>query len=179
MKQKFIKEYWNVVRLSEESLLVICPNPKCSKEIKESILLTNRSVTPQKKYEACPNCFTELKQKPAKPNELPKSTKIEEEIVDSKKEIKKSPKPNLDQTKDSRHDIFEKVRSLIPTNGETKKQNEKESENRITVKKGEKGSPSCPEQFGYLANRPKDVPIPQECLSCPKMVDCMLSPRED
>jgi len=33
---------------------------------------------------------------------------------------------------------------------------------------------SCPEDFGYLANRPKDKPIPQECLLCPKMVDCML-----
>jgi len=37
----------------------------------------------------------------------------------------------------------------------------------------------CPATFGYLANRPKDEPIQQVCLVCPKMVDCMLSPRED
>jgi hypothetical protein len=36
----------------------------------------------------------------------------------------------------------------------------------------------CPELFGYLANRPKDESIPQACLVCPKMVDCMLSPRD-
>ena len=36
----------------------------------------------------------------------------------------------------------------------------------------------CPETFGYLANRPKDESIPQACLVCPKMVDCMLSPRD-
>ena len=38
---------------------------------------------------------------------------------------------------------------------------------------------SCPEAFGYLANRPKDEVVSQKCLVCPKMVDCMLSPRED
>jgi hypothetical protein len=44
--------------------------------------------------------------------------------------------------------------------------------------KKEGGSPGCPEHFGYLANRPPDTPIPQQCLVCTKMVDCMLSPRE-
>jgi len=44
--------------------------------------------------------------------------------------------------------------------------------------KKESGLPTCPETFGYLSNRPKDVPIPQGCLTCLKMVDCMLSPKE-
>jgi len=43
----------------------------------------------------------------------------------------------------------------------------------------EAASSGCPQAFGYLANRPKDVPIPQGCLVCPKMVDCMLSSRDD
>ena len=48
--------------------------------------------------------------------------------------------------------------------------------------KEEKGSSECSHHFGYLANRPKDAPIPQECLTCPKIVDCMLklsASRED
>jgi hypothetical protein len=41
------------------------------------------------------------------------------------------------------------------------------------------GTSGCPHSFGYLANRPKEESIPQVCFVCPKMVDCMLSPREN
>lgn len=41
------------------------------------------------------------------------------------------------------------------------------------------GSSGCPETFGYLANRPQDVPIPQGCLICLQMVDCMLKIEAD
>jgi hypothetical protein len=34
-------------------------------------------------------------------------------------------------------------------------------------------SSDCPNFYGYLANRPKDTPIPQECLFCLKVTDCM------
>ncbi len=33
----------------------------------------------------------------------------------------------------------------------------------------------CPHHFGYLSKRPKDIPIPEECLTCRKMVQCMLN----
>ena len=41
---------------------------------------------------------------------------------------------------------------------------------------GAKGSSACSRHFGYLANRPKNAPIPQECLICSKIVNCMLKP---
>jgi hypothetical protein len=53
----------------------------------------------------------------------------------------------------------------------------KETKPELSDKK-EKRSSVCPEHFGYLANRPPDTPIPPQCLVCPKMVDCMLSPKE-
>lgn len=31
----------------------------------------------------------------------------------------------------------------------------------------------CPDSYGYLAIRPKDSPIPQECLCCLKVIDCL------
>jgi hypothetical protein len=43
-----------------------------------------------------------------------------------------------------------------------------------TAKSDAPQSESCPQSFGYLCNRPKDAPIPAECLTCPKIVDCML-----
>lgn len=33
----------------------------------------------------------------------------------------------------------------------------------------------CKHFFGYLKKRPKDVPIPDECLTCEKMIKCMIS----
>ena len=39
----------------------------------------------------------------------------------------------------------------------------------------EKTSLLCNHQFGYLASRPKDIPIPQQCLVCLKLLECMLT----
>lgn len=31
----------------------------------------------------------------------------------------------------------------------------------------------CPHHFGYLKTRPKDTPIPDACLTCQKMIQCL------
>jgi hypothetical protein len=69
----------------------------------------------------------------------------------------------LETSKEAGSQVFKKIEDLILVSTETK---EKVKET------------GCPEEFGYLANRPKDAPIPQECLLCPKMVDCMLRAKE-
>ncbi len=33
----------------------------------------------------------------------------------------------------------------------------------------------CPYHFGYLASRPKDSPVPQECFVCRRLGDCMVA----
>jgi hypothetical protein len=37
-----------------------------------------------------------------------------------------------------------------------------------------KKSPNCPHYLGYLKKRPKNAPIPDACLTCEKMVQCIL-----
>jgi len=32
----------------------------------------------------------------------------------------------------------------------------------------------CKHSLGYLKSRPKDTPIPDECLTCGKMIECLL-----
>ena len=32
----------------------------------------------------------------------------------------------------------------------------------------------CPQFVGYLGKRPKNVPIPESCLTCPQMMKCLL-----
>ncbi|UCC58399.1 MAG: hypothetical protein JSW14_00250 [Candidatus Bathyarchaeum sp.] len=136
--------------MPEESVIVVCPNPRCSREIEEPILLTNLSVSPAEQYDACPHCFIKLE---------PKTPVRQEEIVE--KPVSTPPKQAvLEEAKESGSQVLRKVEDLILDS------------NRLQEK--ERKTSDCPQDFGYLANRPKDAPIPQECLFCPKMVDCML-----
>jgi len=180
--------------------VVVCPNPKCRREIEEPILLTILSVTPPKEYEACPYCFVNLEpEPPIEQEDVPEPiVEQKETIIEEDEEVTSSPSVNLvlEKVKDSSPRFLKKVRALISSSNESQKEKREKTEEpqaepstkeeKVTKKepktepsdKKESGSSGCPEAFGYLANRPPDVPIPQECLVCPKMVDCMLSPRE-
>ncbi len=72
----------------------------------------------------------------------------------------------------------EEPKEAFQTDSSGKEETSKEESKTEPSAKKESGSSGCPEAFGYLANRPKGVPIPQGCLICPKMVDCVLSPRD-
>jgi hypothetical protein len=207
--------------LSEESVVIICPNPKCRREIEEPILLTLLSVTPPKQYEACPYCFASLEPEQPIEQEDGSEPMVEQEEATS---TIKSEDSVLEKVKDSAPGFLQKVKALIPNSEgsqkekmekpeepqaesvakkeeekttkeepktepvakeepkeeakeETKEEPKEETEIEPSDKK-EGESSGCPESFGYLANRPPDAPIPPQCLVCPKMVDCMLSPRE-
>jgi hypothetical protein len=54
----------------------------------------------------------------------------------------------------------------------SRKRLEKEEPLESQEKKA-KGSSSCLHEFGYLAKRAKDDPIPDECYTCSKILDCM------
>ena len=186
--------------MSEESVVVICPNPKCRREIEEPILLTILSVTPPKEYEACPYCFANLEpEPPIEQKDVPEPTVDQEEVMEEKEAAPtiKSENSILEKVKAGPR-FLKKVKSLIPrSNGSQKEKRRKteepqaepadKKEEKATKKepktepsaKKESGSSGCPQSFGYLANRPPETPIPQECLLCPKMVDCMLSPKID
>ncbi len=213
------------MRLLEESLIVNCPNPKCQRQFKESILLTINSVTPPKQYNACPHCFANLETEPTigqttTPETIieqkagPEPVLNEDEVIETEEYVESvedhSESKVLKQEKDSGPSFFRKVKALIPgSNGNKKikkqKTEEPEDEAELVIKKEdtledeledvelplkkeepelplsarkEESSSVCPATFGYLANRPKDESIPQVCFVCPKMVDCMLSPRD-
>jgi len=58
-----------------------------------------------------------------------------------------------------------------------------EERKEITISKKDVKKPSiklennvkCKHFFGYLKRRPKDMPFPDECLTCCKMIECLLS----
>jgi hypothetical protein len=209
--------------LSEESVVTVCPNPKCRREIEEPILLTILSVTPPKQYEACPYCFASLEPEPPIEEEDVSEPPVEQEEATP---TIKAGNSVLEKVMDSAPGFLQRFKDLIPTsNGSQKDKKEKheklrtepaaKKEEKPTKKepkteavtkeeepeeeaktealdreetketfrteqsaKEESGLSGCPEYFGYLANRPPDAPIPPQCLVCPKMVDCVLSPKE-
>lgn len=130
--------------MRSRSTNLICPNPKCKEEINKPILLTDFSKTPAESYYACPRCMTKLNDA-GKPQEvLEKGPTIAKEIPEK-----------------------EKTSEVI----EPKKPEEKPVRPPETE---EEAPPGCPYHFGYLGRRPKDAAIPEECLTCPKMIKCML-----
>jgi hypothetical protein len=38
----------------------------------------------------------------------------------------------------------------------------------------EKNLYQCPHHFGYLFELPKNAPFPEECLLCPRVVECIV-----
>ena len=195
-----------------EAVVVVCPNPKCKREIEEPILLTVLSVTPPKQYEACPYCFTKLEPEPPVEQEIvPKPIEVEhEEVMEEGEEATSNISVNavLEKVKGSGPNFLKKVKALIPnSNGSQKNKTEKTEEPQakhssieenvikeeprseiffteeeteespIIEASAEKDNhfSGCPKTFGYLAKRPKGAPIPQQCMLCPKIVDCMLN----
>jgi len=142
--------------LPNESGAIICPNPKCHREIEEPILLNNLSTTPAEQYYACPHCFIKLDADAENDEDITEESTSDQPL----------------------HPSLEKVLDAIsaqPQKEEKEKDEKKEEEPPAKpAKKEEKGPSECPHNFGYLASRAKDAPIPQGCLTCPRIVDCML-----
>ena len=58
-------------------------------------------------------------------------------------------------------EVLEKVKQAIS------------SQSPDNSKKEEKSQIKCPHSFGYLSKLPKSTPLPEECILCPKVVDCL------
>ena len=146
--------------LPPKSEVIICPNPRCHREIEKPILLNNLSMTPAEQYHACPHCLIKLE------------TDTEKE-VDVIEESAPSPPmhPSLRKVVDAISTVPEEEREGVEGEEEAPVKPSKEEEKGPDREESPKG---CPHQFGYLAHRPKDASIPQECLTCPKIVECML-----
>lgn len=70
--------------------------------------------------------------------------------------------------------LLEKVKDLVPTppHKEKEEKNEKDTPPAEQADKKEKGSPNCLHHFGYLSDYSKRGSIPEDCLTCQKMLEC-------
>jgi len=60
---------------------------------------------------------------------------------------------------------------------EKEKEEKKDKEERVVKPLVEEGKlfSGCLHHFGYLASRPENAPIPQECIICQRLGDCMVA----
>ena len=63
---------------------------------------------------------------------------------------------------------------VISTQPQMQKEEKKKKEEPPVKppEKEEKGPSRCSHQFGYLRSLPKNASVPQECLTCKKMLEC-------
>jgi hypothetical protein len=134
----------------------LCPNPKCRKPFAQPVPMADLSKTPPESYPACPNCGLNLN--------TVEYFREEKNFDFQSLHIATSSKKPIERTQLSK-------REAAPTTGEKLKfQGEK--------KPSGKDKRDCPHFFGYVRNLPKNTPIPDDCLGCPWIVECLTAHAE-
>jgi hypothetical protein len=65
-----------------------------------------------------------------------------------------------------------KIETEEPSRVEEKKETKPEQPRLVQQTSSE--TPKCPQDFGYLSRRPRGTEIPEECMICEKIMECIL-----
>jgi hypothetical protein len=169
------------ITLTSKSTSLACPNPQCKKAVSKPILLTNLSEKPAESYYACPRCLIKL-DLPDEPVKSPETVSPPAEKTPTKEaeEILEEVEPQ-EASEATLEELQERPLKEIPEETPEKpteplEELPEEAPAKPTEPSEPKGEapPGCPHYLGYLSKRPKDASIPDECLTCRKMVKCML-----
>jgi len=178
----------------------LCPNQKCRRIFNEPVWLTDLSRTPPESYPACPHCginlniiplFSPKKSPPPKSiQEAHPSIKEFKKPIETTSMIKRETSPEKppivrevskpafpsDVYKDLRKPVVQtESKSMVETFEKEGETLSKPIEERKAHEE-KKPSPStrdCPHFFGYVRSLPKNTPIPDECLGCSWLVECL------
>jgi len=142
-----------------------CSNPTCKSVFSHPKIIT---------YYACPTCHTKVEIV-----DIENQTKIEQPIFKEKSIKLETVKPSYIQTKEvetAEHVSKTKSTKINPTNSFIPEIKVPEPNMAIETQESDSLSDSgCKHYFGYLCEREKGEGIPNECVECPKNLDCMLS----
>ncbi len=187
------KKGWLKGESKVEEAYYLCPSQKCRKVFNKPVWLTDLSKTPPESYQACPHCgagiqrSTELKtheRLPSKVASRPVSISPE-----SQRRHDTSPITGSDTTSARAESSSEQAKPSLhhsTTLDSAKPEGRQMSKphfqfprirKNTSDKSGEKVSSeshrTCSHFFGYVKTLPKNTPIPDECLWCPSIVDCL------
>lgn len=144
----------------------LCPNPKCRKSFAQPVLLTDLSKTPPESHPACPHCGLDL-------NTIPY---FKEQKNFDFRNTQGAPlfKKPIERSQLSKRD------AVTPNPGAANGRPKPSSPLRFQSEKkpSHKEARDCPHFFGYVRNLPKNTPIPDDCLGCPWIVECLTAEAE-
>lgn len=139
----------------------LCPNQECRKVFQKPIELTDLSQTTPRVYSACPHCGFDLGT--ASSYAVGKKTKMTFKTSRSPEEFVVAAKTSAPEMPGESTETLEKptvAKDLqkLPT---------------APSKSFQARPDGCPHFFGYLRKLPKNTPMPDECFSCLKMMECI------
>jgi len=196
------KKGWLRKESKADQAYYLCPNQKCKRVFKKPVWLTDLSQTPPESFQACPHCGRNIQtiaspsslassmsrtasKPPLTPNEsqslqdkLPLITKADAE---KKVEFGREPAQKHGLETSASHDPSRAEGSRVPKPifhfPQIRKDPSHQQPPESRQKGSEKGSSDSPKKcshfFGYVRTLPKNTPIPDECLWCPSIVDCL------
>lgn len=191
------KKGWLKKESKADQAYYLCPSQKCRKVFRKPVWLTDLSHTPPESYQACPHCG--MKVQAMLPSSLTMTATGPTKPHVGASDIG-SPKPKLrltaSETTSDRPEPSYKSESELQTSDSISHQKSKskqtskpffhfpkiqkdtqetpaESPKKSGAKSTFESQRKCSHFFGYVKTLPKNTPIPDECLWCPSIVDCL------
>jgi len=138
----------------------LCPNQECRKIFQKPVVLTDLSQTSPRVYSACPHCGFDL------------------ETASSA--VGKKTKMTFKTPRSPEESVVTVTTSKPEMSAESTETSEKLTV-AMDIQKPPTASPKplqarpreCSHFFGYLRKIPRNTPLPDECFSCPQMVECL------
>jgi len=193
------KKGWLKRESRNDQAYYLCPSQKCRRVFKKPVWLTDLSRTPPESYQACPHCGMNVQA--ASPSSLATATSEATPKLPLPLSEVRNTQDGLHFTRREGATAKSERSSELsqPTLQTSGPKSQPESEGRQVHKplfqypqirneaqekplgspkrNGEKSSfesqRKCSHFFGYVKTLPKNTPIPDECLWCPSIVDCL------
>jgi len=196
------KKGWLKRESRADQAYYLCPSQKCRRVFKKPVWLTDLSHTPPESYQACPHCgmkvqatssssLTMTTSQPTKPSVgasevgSPKArlrfTTREMTPDGSESSYRSKPEPQTgNPISHQKPEDKQSPKSLFhfPQTQKDTQQKPPESPKKTEAKGSVESQRKCSHFFGYVKTLPKNTPIPDECLWCPSIVDCLSHKQE-
>ena len=177
----------------------LCPSQKCRRVFRKPVWLTDLSKTPPESYQACPHCgmnvqavspsplATAMSEATAKPSIATGEVRSprdrlrftrREGMATKSEQGSELTKPSLQTSSpksqpESEGEQVHKPLFQFPQIRKDTQQKPPKSPKRSGEKSSIESQRKCSHFFGYVKTLPKNTPIPDECLWCPSIVDCL------
>jgi hypothetical protein len=195
------KKGWLKRESKADQAYYLCPSQKCRRVFKKPVWLTDLSHTPPESYQACPHCGMKVQatMHSALTTPTPEHTKSPlgtSEIGSPRSRLhfarRETPQNKPESNPESKLDLATDNAVGRPKSEgkqapkplfhfpQTQEEAQKlpEPPKRTEVKSPAESQRKCSHFFGYVKTLPKNTPIPDECLWCPSIVDCLSHKQE-